>query len=326
MSDLKDSLEKSSGSKPGYTNSWPPLNDNNKKPATIKGDFSAKYPYRWTDKFFEELQFDEQEIPYSNMPGLTRLAYDPTLIAAYGLHNHNQFLLDGEIRRRYTALHMADWLVGNLQEWQGLFFAWPIDYNEPFYQISPPWISCQTQGLAISLLLRVAFLNNDASYEDTVHKAAKLFFVTQDKGGLVSRFEDGGLAFETFPGKVPTLNFVGNLFAIIGIYELAHYFQSRTHETIFSSAINSLINNLNRYEHAPFLLKDLHPSQRIASKFEVDTITNLLFVLGKLCEEDELLAFAKKWQTNYTNNMHAMRYLINTKWDAFRFRNVYKKK
>ncbi|KAA3612587.1 MAG: hypothetical protein DWQ05_18210 [Calditrichaeota bacterium] len=326
MGNQKSYSDKSPPATQLNTNSWRTSNEQEKKPATIKGDFSVKYPFQWDERFFSDIKFDDREIPYATRPGLKKPCYDPTLIAAYGLYNHNQFLIDGEIMRRYTALRMADWLQGNIQEWQGLFFAWPIEYDEPFYQISEPWISCQTQGLAISLLLRVAFLNNDARYEETVQKAAKLFFVSQEAGGFVSRFEDGGLAFETFTGKNQTLPLIGNLFAIIGVYELAHYFQDRNQETVFNSAITGIQNNLDRYQNNNWIFKDLHPSRRVATREEVAVMAELLNLVSKLCDDETLALRGKSWLENYETAINGFHYFIKMQWDKFRFRNVYASK
>ncbi len=323
MSDQPDCSGKSPSVPQVLTNSWQVFNEYEKKPATIKGDISIKYPFDWWDDFFAEIEFDDREIPFANRPGLDKKYYDPTLIAAYGLYNHNQFLLNGDILRRYTALRMADWLQANLQDWCELFFAWPLEYDEPFYGISQPWVSCQTQGLAISLLLRVAFFNNDASYEETALKAAKLFFVSCDAGGFVSRFKDGGLVFESFPGKEQALPLMGNIFAIIGIYELAHYFKDRNQETVFNSAVTGLVNNIEGYSFKKWLLKDLHPSKRVAGKTEVATIVKLLNILAKLSEDTILSNRAKCWQENYATHISALRYFFRTRWDDFRFRKVY---
>lgn len=323
MSDQPDYSGKSPSVSGTLTNSWQAFSECEKKPATIKGDLAIKYPYDWGDEFFADLIFDDREIPFANRPGLQKECYDPTLISAYGLYNHNKFLQDGDILRRYTALRMADWLQANLQEWGELFYAWPLEYNEPFYDISQPWVSCQTQGLAISLLLRVAFFNNDAGYEETALKAVKLFFVSSDAGGLVSRFEDGGLAFESFPGKNQALPLIGNIFAIVGIFELAHYFKDRNQETVFNSAVTGLVNNIERYNNKKWLLKDLHPSRRVATKSEVATIVDLLHILGKLSEDKTLVNWADRWQENYASQIGAVHYFFRTHWDDFRFRKAY---
>ena len=323
MSDQPDYSEKSAPLPQTITNSWEAFDESEKKPATIKGDLVIKYPFDWGDDFFAAVEFDDREIPFANRPGLQKKCYDPTLIAAYGLHNHNKFLQDGDILRRYTALRMADWLQANLQDWRELFFAWPLEYNEPFYGIEQPWVSCQTQGLAISLLLRVAFFNNDAAYEETALKAAKLFFVTSDAGGLVSRFDDGGLAFECFPGDKQALPLIGNIFAIIGVFELAHYFKDRNQETVFNSAVTGLVNNIEKYNHKKWLLRDLHPSKRVATRDEVATIVDLLHIIGKLSEDTTLSNWADRWQKNYASEIGAARYFFRTQWDDFRFRKAY---
>lgn len=281
----------------GTINTWGPEMQDGKKPAHVRGDFRLHYPYTWhRSRDFAGVLFDEHGIPNWKAPRSDDVYYDPALVAAFGLFEFSQFRNEGDVRARYTAMRMADWLVDHLETWQQNCMTWPMPAAMPFYGLQPRWVSAKIQSLAISLLLRLAYINNDAKYEEAAAQAVRLFFVSVAEGGVAQRFPDGTLAFEQFPAAKPVLPLSGNLFALIGLHEYVRYFEDHAAQTLIDGALNGLKENLLRYDTGKWVLFDLHKSRRCAAPAEIKSICRLLNTLVDWGADAAIGRTASKWQ------------------------------
>jgi len=105
----------------------------------------------------------------------------------------------------------AEWVIGHLNPKTGgleILFDWDI----PVYgKATAPWLSCITQGMALSVLARTHWYTNLAN-------AVLPFGVLVEDGGLLI-FHDYGYQFQGMPSKENYDIINESLFALIGIYE-----------------------------------------------------------------------------------------------------------
>lgn len=302
-------------------NRWGPETQENKRYCSATGEFKLEYPFFRNGLFYpHSLEFDHTNIPIETDRNTQKQYYNPELVACYGLSQLSLFLEEGEIPARYDALRMADWLIEHLTEWRKHIFAWPCEKDFPLYRIKSPWISAKSHSLALSLLLRVAYLNNDASYEEAAQKIIRLYFLPVNEGGLVRQLPNGGLAFEEFPVSEQSLPLSGYLYSLISLSEYVKFFDDYDVQTMLRGGLRGLKKYLSKYDLGKWLLYDLHPSRRLASPEEISKNCILLKILSELTEDKEYATVAQKW-FKYKETSACKRYYFFQKlWGKFRLR------
>lgn len=137
----------------------------------------------------------------------------PTRIAAYGLAHFNRYLLQGRGESREIFLRMADWFH---QSPDGL---WRYEFD--MGDMKAPWISCMAQGEGISVLVRAYRLTGKEGYLEQAIKAAQVFSLPIQAGGVRSQIEGEWDFLEEYPSLNPRHTLNGFLYALIGILDLA---------------------------------------------------------------------------------------------------------
>ncbi len=307
-------------------NSWEVSSDGQKKPANVKGDFELSYAFSWDDlDSFEGISMNVDELPVFASESLPDPVPDPHLIAAWGLHNLIRFLHEGDIRARFTAIRMAEWLAANMMVWQERFYAWPTDSTEPFYGLPGKRLTAETHGLGISLLLRIAYLENDGRFDEAAARVVRIFFLPAESGGLAGRFPDGSLAFENFATTPPSLDLAGFLFAVYALHDYSTYFDDHAIRSLYFSSRSSLKANLEKYDLGHWILRDLHPSRRYATPQQITIITRLLSGLARLTEDEYFAEIAEKWQAYPQDRTARLKFRLHRLIERVRFRFFPKK-
>lgn len=309
-----------------FVNNWGPETRHDKQPSTARNAFSLEYPlYRQQLIGQVPKQFDQSQIPVEIDAETGTASYHADDIVKYGLHQIICFIENGDIPARYQALHIAEWLINHLSEWRKHIFAWPSEKPQPFYKLSAPRVSAKTHGLALSLLLRVAYIENDAWYEETIKKIVRLFFLPVEEGGLVRQLGSGSLAFEEFPTPDQTVPLSSHLYSLIGLSEYANYFDDNDVKTILRGGLRGLRELMPVYDNGKWLLFDLHASKRCASLQGIRNVCVLLKILSNHTEDKQYAEMAQKWYA-YTNTFANKRfYLLQRIWEAIRLRFSAKK-
>lgn len=279
-----------------------------KKPSSARGPIGLEFPH------FRDILYPEQRLPLnhaallSHTPGTNwQSGTDLTPVAALGLHYMLRFIDDGDIPARCLAQCIADRLIEKLSEWRKHIFAWPHQEPFPLYGIQAPWISTAVHSLGLSLLLRVAYLNNDAYYEEAAQKIVRLYFLPIEDGGLLRILPSGSLMFEEFPCADGSMPLTPHLFSILALHEYVQYFDDHDVATILRGSVRGLQEQLPLYDLGQWVLFDLHPSRRCATSQEIIRVCTLLKIAGKAFENDDLAAMALKWFT-YTRTAVCRRY------------------
>ncbi len=123
---------------------------------------------------------------------------------------------DAEIERRFFQL--IDWTLDHQDEHGG----WPTPYDHNFFEprtelTRTPWYSCLTQGLAISLLVRLAHWKG-ADMRERIMRAAAVMTRDVAHHGTAARVM-GVKVYEEYPTDPPSAVLNGMIYGLIGLYD-----------------------------------------------------------------------------------------------------------
>ena len=246
---------------------------------------------------FSEYRFDEGGVPMIRVPQEPDWCYNPVTVCQYGLHHFNRFLLGPAEESKQIFLSQAAWLLDHAESGVEDSRVWFYPFDRPFYRLFSPWISGMAQGEAVSVLLRAHQLTGERGFMTTARHAWKIFEVEVRHGGVVSYFPDGGVMIEEYPSSeffTGVLN--GFIFAIFGIYDYALYTGEETAHRFFYSLVESLKNNLHRYDCGYWSKYDLMNPVRLASKSYHRLHIQLLNELYTITRDSSFKIFQDRWQ------------------------------
>ena len=288
------------------------------KVADVNNALPMRYPFDWRGLEAFRYPRDVRGLPLVRVKGALR--YNPITIAQFGLFSLQQYDRHRDERDAAQARACTGWLMAHLERWRGAIRAWVFDYDLDFYGPTAPWISGMAQGQGISLLLRcAAFFSEDEAAEPT-HGAFQAFLYPVAEGGVVAHFPDGALVFEEFPTQPPSLVLNGHMFALLGIYDYARFWQSKEAADLFEVAVQGLKRNLERYDTGFWNRYDLHPTERLASPMYVKVHVRLLRILAELTGERAFRETAERWQSYLRSPVCRLRWLAQKILEKVRLR------
>lgn len=284
-----------------------------------KQTLSLAYPFKWSGLENFVYPLDENGVPQVHM-GRQGLRYNPITISQYGLYHLQEYAASRDAGALKIAQKASGWLAANFKEWRGEIGAWVYDFDLDFYGPKAPWISGMAQAQGISLLLRAHQLSPNDRVLEITRRAFRAFLHPVSEGGVTACFPEGSLVFEEFPTDPPSLVLNGHMFALLGIFEFAKFWQDRDAKDLFGVAIQGLRNNLSLYDTGYWNFYDLHPTRRLASPMYLKVHVQLLRILAKLSGEQILLETADKWQKYLANSYCRIRWLITKIIEKIRLR------
>jgi len=246
---------------------------------------------------FSEYEFDDQGVPLTRFNRKPNWKYNPITVSQYGLHHFNHYLKSHSENSKKIFLKQAEWLVENIEDGPNGSKVWYYQIAMPFYEISAPWISGMAQGQALSVLLRAHQLTGEEIYLNVVNQAFLVFNVSAKKGGVVSCFPDGNPVIEEYVSAkfmIAVLN--GFIFAIFGIYDFKIYTDDFGANQLFNKLVDSLKQNLYRYDCGYWSYYDLKFPLRLSSKpyhrIHLDQLDELYNITG----EEQFRNYRDQWQ------------------------------
>lgn len=174
----------------------------------------------------------------------------PITLGNYALEKYSKYVAGtpDAIEARNRFLEAADWFVENQDENGG----WGAEYAHNFWTeraaiLPVGWYSGMAQGLAISVLVRAFFLQDDPSYLDAARRAVGVMRTPVEQGG-VKRCVDGHTFYEEYP-TTPMSNVLnGYLFAVIGLYDLAQLTTEPVYDAYFDEAVATVKAIISHYD------------------------------------------------------------------------------
>lgn len=116
-----------------------------------------------------------------------------------------------------------------------------LPYKFRFHDLTPPWYSGLTQGIATSFLLRYADLKKSEEALDLAKKVAYTMLVPVSQGGTLSQIPEGGLWIEEYPNTKKSKHVLnGFINGLVGLKEYTDFFPEdtmakRIHDEVYRS-------------------------------------------------------------------------------------------
>jgi len=256
----------------------------------------APYPFDWSDLEDFSYPLDERHVPQVDMGPNYGLKYNPITIAQFGLFKLQQWAWKQEAEALFEAQNCVSWLLQNLKEWRPGVCAWIYDFDLNFYGPKAPWISGMAQGQGLSLLLRAHQIQPIEDIELITKSIFQAFYHPVTDGGVQETFADGALIFEEFTTRPPSRVLNGHLFALLGIYDFAFFWQDRRTMNFFKNVTDGLAQNLENYDTGFWNLYDLHSTKRLASPMYMQVHIRLLKIFAELTANETFFQYAQKWE------------------------------
>ena len=225
---------------------------------------------------------DKNGVLLNKIPYTQRWNYYPCDISLYALGNFEKFLDTDNPKYKKVFLKQADWLVSNIRIKNG-FGVWEHHYKLPFYNFKIPWVHGMAQGLSISVLLRAFQITDNDSYFETATQAYNSYKVNISEGGIKFIDSNKNVWFEEYAILPPPHILNGFIFSLFGIYDYFRVTQNQAVLDLWTEGIDTLINNIPRYDTAYWSLYNL--SQKYPATYNYHNLhikqLNVLSIITK---------------------------------------------
>jgi hypothetical protein len=186
-----------------------------------------------------------------------------------------------------------------------------------------PWISCHSQGWALSVFCRAYHVTGEGRFLDAARGVMRSFAIDVEAGGIRDREKTGRLFFEEypFPGRVRhVLN--GFVTALFGIHEFGRATGDREAWNIFDEGASTLCDEvLDTFDAGHTTRYDQMTGRPgPASCLYTKVHARQLAVLHRLTGKPHLLSRARRWQ-HYTMNP-GDRFLLGVECLEYRIANA----
>lgn len=256
------------------------------------------YPTEWEYQLDRESEYfspkDAAGIPLREFRPPIGVQYLPSRVAAYGIAHWNRFLRHGSEQSRVEFLRVAGWLMSAHVDGR-------YEHAFPLAGMQPGWISCISQGEAISLLVRAYRLSGDEQYHRMATRVADWLLVPVEQGGVKSRLPDGSVFLEEYPGTQYRHVLNGCLYAAVGISDLLRALPSEQAELrdFFSQLMQGIAVNLEAWDVDGWSTYDYAPSGTAPRNLNTMTYqlvqSVLLRYLAEQSGEAALRVMADRW-------------------------------
>jgi len=252
------------------------------------------FKYRKTPPYRQVLRLDPDGI--AQVWGRTTgVVYRPGFVATYALHNLEQHLRTGDPHCLGLFLKQVKWLEAHAVLRRDGAVVWEHDFDiqEGPVRLRAPWVSANSQGLAISALVRAWRLTGQPHLMDLLERSIRVFQLDYDCGGVRVRTGSHTLYAE-IPGLASPGILDGFLRSLLGLYDLYEETDNDVVWSLFQDGIEGLHHFLpqwdyrrkwsmysNRYYLCP---SGYHCLNRL-----------LLMVLARLTGDSRLAEFAAAW-------------------------------
>lgn len=173
------------------------------------------------------------------------------------------------------------------------YFLLPYNFDLQKYDqtLKAPWYSGMAQGNAIKTMLASFLITNNNKYLNYAKLLANALSIPIDSNGVSIYLSKQKIWFEEYAcsGVKPPFVLNGHNFALIGLFELAHF--DNSYKDLFEKGLNSLETELPKFNAFVWSRYDLQ--KYIANPNYHQLHINQLNFLGNLTGSDFLLKYAR---------------------------------
>lgn len=220
--------------------------------------------------------------PPFDAENLLRVFYNGEYVShpgAAGLYALNAF--HNMLAEPDTTLHKerfgqaANWLKDKLEVDESGVGRWFYHFKAVGRDLPTPWVSCFSQSIGLSILLRANQVFHSSGFDRAAKAAAQLFRVPIADGGIL--WMDNGLVYlEEYPEATPSHVLNGFITGMFGLYEYHKITGEAWAKDLFLSCLNTIKLTLDKYETPHGLRYDLVNSSIVNADYYYFQIQQLL--------------------------------------------------
>ena len=224
----------------------------------VNHDDPCLYPldldFTLDDLKFHYLPFDSDGIPLITYKSIGE-QYNATRIASYCLANYNRYKMKCCNKSFENFLNASSWFSDHDN---GLFY-----YNFNWNDLVKPWISCMSQGEAISVLVRLYRETSNNKFLELASAATKPFYLSINNSGLLTQLPDGSPFLEEYPSLSTRHVLNGFLYALVGMIELNLLIDDDRLNRLINELVLTLENNISHWSVGKWSLYEYKSSSGI---------------------------------------------------------------
>ena len=173
---------------------------------------------------------------------------------------------------------------------------WLYHVTVPKLGLQPPWRSALAQGQAASVFVRAFLQSGDERYATAATRAIAPLLPGSPSRLVVATAE--GPVPEEAPSDPPSLILNGWIYALWGLWDVAHGLADSASEQCFAASAECLRRSIDRYDAGWWSLYSLYPYRLpdLAKPFYHRLHIDQLDVLYRLVGFAELQSAAKRWR------------------------------
>ncbi len=262
---------------------------------------------------------DKDGIPMLDYHGNIGLKYNPIAISQYGLGNINKYLRDRDQTRLDKAIAAAGWFLNNIETNGNGIGVWYHKFDFEYARLlKNPWYSGLAQGQILSFMVRIYNITKNEKYLKCAHKILASFKEDIYNGGVVYEDSKKNLWIEEYITFPPMHILNGFIWALWGIYDYMLLTGSPVAKEIYERSIDTLINNLERYDCGFWSLYDLSDKimKNLASPFYHKLHIVQLNIMYRLTGNEIFQQYSKRWEHYLNNKLY--------RWLAFFKKTIFK--
>lgn len=226
--------------------------------------------------------------------------YNPVDICLRGINLYDRYVnVQDSLYLDYANRH-RDALIKLMDE--NYLFEYRMDYHHFDIFFTDPWYSGMAQGLALSLLSRLAYYAQDTLSENLAHEVYKTLNPYSPLSHEVVDIDDVGYAWiEEYPGNPPDRTFNGFMHAIIGIYDYYHLLNpDEKVGEVLSAYLTTVHDHMNEYRNPgniSFYCLRHHHTDRTYHKIHYRQLN----LFTNITQDSSFAKFADTLKTDYCN-------------------------
>lgn len=260
---------------------------------------------------------DKSGVPFNIAARSYPASYQPTTISQYALVQWNAYLRTGENKHKQAFMAQADWLVTHVVSLSNDTSGWVHTFPLSDFYTSHAWLSCLTQGNAISVLVRAYQLTGDENYLLIARLAVHTFELDIIDGGVSSSVGENGIFFEEVAVNPSAHILNGFIFGLLGLYDYVAITKDehiaaliwRSHATM-----HSLIDKFDRGYWSNYDLLKRH----LATYYYHDLHIVLLKALALHVGCEECAVVAESWERYQRSRSCHLRFFLASRVDRYR--------
>ncbi len=246
---------------------------------------------------------DEQGIPFLEY----NAEYRPATITQYALAHWNAYIATRDESHCLTFLAQVRWLIEHVVYVDEAVCGWP----STFVYSQNCWFSATTQGTALSVLLRAYLITGVREYRTLAEHVFGTFERDILDGGISTSTGEDGLFFEEVAVYPATHGLLGELFALLSLFEYKNMMRPLEADTLLERAMAALHLYLDAYDTGYWATTDLL-QHSLASPAELTLQIQLLRTLGQSASSMPCILSAERW--HHYMQKSRMRYEMQNRW------------